>query len=202
MRAIVNNLRYYRDEIRLRYVLSFVFIHINKTGGSSIESALGLPFRHRTAAEMRHIIGERRWARKFSFTFVRNPWDKVASHYHYRIGTNQTELAVRRISFSDWVKKAYGDQDPTYYDARDMFMPQMDWITDQDGKVIVDFVGRFEKLNEDFRLVCERIGSSAKLPHLKKSRRRDYRSLYDTEACDVIRERFSADLKYFGYEFE
>jgi hypothetical protein len=98
--------------LRTKYLLDIVFVHINKTGGSSIETALGLPFQHRTALELRSYLGERRWRERFSFAFVRNPWDKVASHYAYRVTTNQTGLGDHHLPFNEWVRLAYGDRDP------------------------------------------------------------------------------------------
>ena len=68
------------------YPRDFFFVHINKTGGSSVERALGAPFLHMTAADAYGQLGAPEWNRRFTFTVVRNPWDKVLSHYRYRVG--------------------------------------------------------------------------------------------------------------------
>jgi chondroitin 4-sulfotransferase 11 len=188
--------------LRTKYLLDVIFVHINKTGGSSIEAALKLPFQHRTALELREQLGPRRWSERFSFAFVRNPWDKVASHYFYRVKTNQTGLGAKRVSFDEWVTRAYGERDPAWYDQPRMFMAQVDWITDRNGVVLVDYIGRFERLAQDFATVCQRIGRSAVLPHLKRTSERDYRALYSTETAAIISARFAADIDRFGYSFE
>ena len=139
---------------RQKYLLPFAFVHINKTGGSSIERALGIRFQHKNVKEMIEQIGVDRWKKKFTFTVVRNPWDKVVSHYFNRIRTNQTNMRERHIEFPLWVKKAYGDMDPEYYDKPKMFMPQIDWLTDSSGEVAIDFIARFENLEDDFQCVC------------------------------------------------
>ncbi len=199
---------YYRLQPRwarfwTRYLARAVLVHINKTGGTSVEKALGMPFQHRTALEFIELMGPRRWEDTFTFTFVRNPWDKVASHYRYRIKTNQTGLGVDPISFTDWVRRAYGDRDPRYFDQPRMFMPQSRWVCDEDGALLVDFVGRFEQLEDDFAEVCRRLGRRAELPHLKSSSAgRDYRDLYDAESVEIVRDRFAEDLERFGYSFE
>ncbi len=187
---------------RTKYLVDFIFVHINKTGGSSIERALHLPFQHRTAAELRADLGPDRWERRFSFGFVRNPWDKVVSHYHFRVKTNQTGLRDHPLSFEEWVLRAYGDADPRYCDDPRMFMPQHEWLCDADGKLLVDFVGRFESLADDFETVCRRLNRDARLPHLKRSTHRDFRELYSPRTRDLIADRFAGDLKRFGYSFE
>jgi chondroitin 4-sulfotransferase 11 len=190
-----------RARLYTKYVSDVLFVHINKTGGTSIERALGLPFQHRTALELRELVGPARWAERFSFAFVRNPWDKVASHYHFRVQTNQTGLRAIPIQFNEWVRLTYGTQCVPYYDQPKMFMPQTDWISDDSGEIIVDFVGRFERLEEDFDAVCQRIGRWAPLPHLKRSSRGDYRSLYDDESVEIVARWFTKDIQNFGYEF-
>jgi len=181
-----------------------LLVHINKTGGSSIEKALGMPFQHRTALEFIELVGQRRWDRCFTFAFVRNPWAKAASHYKYRVATNQTGLGSNPIPFASWVKRAFGDRDPAYYDNPKMFMPQTDWISDASGNEIVNFVGRFEALQDDFSEVCRRINrEEAQLPHLKKSPGgAHYSEVYDDEARQVIAEWYSEDIRRFAYEFE
>lgn len=85
---------------------------MNKTAGSSIERALGLSFQQRTARELRDLVGRKRWEECFTFAFVRNPWDKVAWHYHFRVQTNQTFLGEDPIGFNEWVVRAYDERDP------------------------------------------------------------------------------------------
>jgi hypothetical protein len=188
--------------LRTKYLLDIVFVHINKTGGSSVEAALKLPFQHRTARELRAVIGQARWERRFSFAFIRNPWDKVVSHYFYRVKTNQTGLGDGRVGFGDWVRAAYGERDPRFYDQPKMFMAQFDWLIDENGEIMVDFVGRFEQLNRDFATVCTRTGRRAQLPHLKPSGARDYRTLYDGDTFEIVRRCFAADIDAFGYAFD
>lgn len=188
--------------IHTRWLANVIFVHINKTGGSSIEAALGLPFQHRTARELLAELGPRRWSERFSFAFVRNPWDKVASHYHFRVKTNQTALRTNGISFNDWVREAYGEHNPRYYDQPKMFMPQVEWLTDDAGRILVDFVGRFERLEEDFLEVCRRIGRErVTLPHRKAASRLPYRELYEPDTVEIVGRRFEDDIRRFGYCF-
>ena len=89
----------------------FKFIHINKTGGVSINNNLGWPVKmHEDALEIKNKIGDKNWKKHFTFSFVRNPWDKVVSHYHYRKLKNIHGLKDDPIEFNEWVKLAYGEK--------------------------------------------------------------------------------------------
>ncbi|RLD45727.1 MAG: hypothetical protein DRJ05_00270 [Bacteroidetes bacterium] len=180
----------------------FVFIHINKTGGVSIGKALGIGKKmHFTALEEKSRLGNYSWSKMFKFSIVRNPWDKVVSHYFFRIKTNQTGLGNNPINFKEWVKLTYGEQNPEYFDCPKYFMPQLNWLTDEKGEIMVDFVGRFENLDNDFQHICKRIGRNVDLPFLNKSERREYQYYYDDTTKEIVRKWFEKDIIHFNYSF-
>jgi len=181
----------------------FIFIHINKTAGTSIGNAIGLPVKHhQTAREVIARIGTDKWDTAFKFTLVRNPWDKVVSHYEYRRKRNKTGVATRDISFSEWVKKTYGpEKDPLYYNNPKAFQPQVEWLKDDRGNVSIDFIGKFETINEDFDQIKKAIGLEAELPHLNASKRAGYQSYYDDETREIVAQWFREDIEEFGYRF-
>lgn len=180
---------------------TFVFIHINKCGGTSVEKALGLPKIHDTAMQRRDRIGAARWAEMATFSIVRHPYDKVASHYRYRVETNQTDLATRRIDLNDWVRRAYGDRDPALYDKPLMFAPCLDWLTDETGTMMVDHVARLETIATDWPRIQSLIGTQAELPHTNATtdRHRAADALDETSRT-IIAQRFAVDFESFGYE--
>jgi len=182
---------------------TFIFIHINKTAGTSIGNAIGLPIKHhQTALEVIARIGKDKWDSAYKFTLVRNPWDKVVSHYEYRKKRNKTDLASHEISFLDWVRKTYGpDKDPFYYNNPKAFQPQVEWLKDDEGVISIDFIGKFESINEDFSQIRNAIGIDAELPHLNASKRPGYRHYYDDESREIVAQWFHEDIKLFGYHF-
>jgi len=181
----------------------YIFIHINKTAGTSIGNAIGLPVKHhQTAREVIARVGRDKWDKAYKFTLVRNPWDKVVSHYEYRRKRNKTEVATRNISFTEWVKKTYGpDKDPFFYNNPKAFQPQVEWLKDDEGKVSIDFIGKFETINKDFDQIKSVIGLEAELPHLNASKRAGYQSYYDEETREIVAQWFHEDIETFGYQF-
>lgn len=190
--------------------LRLIFIHIQKTGGSSIEHALrqldpGIGShlyedrRHIPAREFSRMVPREVWEGGFKFAFVRNPWDRLVSWHCMCLQnppTNAFQRAVRErhADFADFIRCA-GDPDL----AR-VRMPQADYLCDGDGALLVDFVGRFERLEEDFA----RLGlpASGMLPRLNTSRHDDYRRYYTDELREIVAERFARDCAHFGYSFE
>ena len=143
-------------------------------------------------------VGERIWTERFTFAFVRNPWDRTVSFYHYLLQTRQGGVAEQSLSFENWVRLVFAEQDPRYRSKKGMFLPQTAWVTDEQGYLIVDFVDRFE---HDFHHVCGQIGQDRKLPHKNKSIRGYYRSYYTDETATNIRDYFAADIERFNYTF-
>jgi hypothetical protein len=197
--------------------LKFLFIHVQKSGGCSIREALRSavpdlePFlgSHDHARwALPHLGGE--WEEYFKFAFVRNPWDRLVSWYSMIReqarpgGSNrlwQYVLAQGR-SFDEFVHcctDVIADVDG----LKSFCFNQLEYLTGEDGTLIVDFVGRFETLSRDTARVFERLGlGGLPLPHANRSRHDHYSSFYTDETRRVVAERFARDIAFFGYSFE
>jgi chondroitin 4-sulfotransferase 11 len=182
---------------------TFVFIHINKSAGTSIARSIGLPKkRHLTVKEVIAIIGKKNYEEAFSFTVVRNPWSKVVSHYQYRVHTNQTDLGANPIGFHEWVAKTYGPvKDTTYYNTPKMFMPQVDWLKDDKNEINIKKILRFEDLPNAYNEVALQLGIKDTLPVLNKTKKIDYKTQYNEESKLIVADHFKEDIELFGYEF-
>jgi len=188
-----------------------IFVHIQKTGGASIESLLlqhdpsiaataHEGRRHLTAREIRALVPAATWEQSFKFAFVRNPWDRLVSWYHMcmQVPTpNPFSLYIRQHAptFDDFITRT------TTGMAARTTRNQVDYVTGDAGELIVDYIGRYEQLQADLDTVGERLGFPATLPHLNRSSHRDYREYYSDETRDIVAARFARDVQQFGYRF-
>lgn len=179
----------------------FAFVHINKCAGSSVEIALGIPKVHTTALALRERLGAEEWARRFTFSIVRNPFDRVVSIYFFRMRTDQNGLADRHLSFNRWVARVWGEQDPAYIGAPELVMPALGWLTDEQGEVMVDRIARIETLDKEWSEIARVLGIDPALPFTNASLRPPYRSLFSAEARALVEDAFRADLDHFGYDY-
>ena len=172
-----------------------IFIHINKTGGTSISKALGGGKGAKHASAIRHrVLFPEKFENYFKFTFVRNPWDKILSQYFFRVKDKGRLRALGRseVSFKEFVKKPFPG----------IHRVQLDLLSDDSGKILVDFIGRFENIQDDFNVVCDRVGQKPKkLPHVFRTHHKPYWEYYDEESMSLIAKKYKKDIEYFGYEF-
>ena len=151
----------------------------------------------------------------FVFAFVRNPWDRLLSCYLSKIHPQRMDDPLLRdgvepelwkygglfhgkMSFADFVRATAAIPDK---EADIHFGSQYLYVADASGKVFVDFLGRFECLADDFAHVCERIGLSARLPHLLRTEHAHYRAYYTPQTECLVSERWARDVDLFGYCF-
>ena len=194
----------------------FLFVHIPKTAGNSIQTALrdysedqlvalrkeqdgierfGLRNpkynikKHSTLAEYRDSLGNEQFHSLYKFSCVRNPWDRMVSHYFTPTQSPETwdgkkfrKMISKIVSVADYLRLDQDDEDP---------------FTN------VDYIMRFENLAEDFRTVCGKVGiSAATLPRYNRSNREHYSKYYDDELRELVRTQFAAEIERFGYTFE
>lgn len=205
----------------------FVFIHIYKVAGHSVNEALeryeewnrvkkasrfvwrfsllrmgglrealGLKntypvLDHLMARDIKPLLPD--YDSYFKFCFVRNPWDWQVSLYHFasqRWYTRSHKQTAER-TFDEYIR----------WRCDGNFRLQKDFITDYDGAMLVDYVGKMETIEADFAHVCERLNIRNTLRHLNRSDHRDYRSYYSDETRDLVARTFRDDIEAFGYSF-
>jgi chondroitin 4-sulfotransferase 11 len=179
----------------------FIFVHIHRTGGTSIESHFGCKiYDHRKCPAYIKRFGMDVWNEYFTFSLIRNPWNKMLGHYMWRQQKSMRNLKGDDLSFRDWVLQ-FENNIKGKGSLGDKGTPQYNQLFSDDVQ-LVDFIGRFENLQEDFNIVCDKIGiPRQELPHKNETKHKHYTEYYDDETRQIVAEKYKKDIEYFGYEF-
>lgn len=188
-----------------------IFVHIPKCAGVAVADSLFgrdcggyLKMRY-----YRLLFSPQEYQDYFKFTFVRNPWDRLVSAFHFlRDGGiterdrtwNEANLAGYE-DFDHFVRKGLPRRAVRSWIH---FIPQIDYLrTPWTSKLPVDFVGRFEHLERDFKIVCQRLGRTADLvvANQGKPRKADYRGYYSSTTQRIVEQYYIDDIRTFGYDF-
>ena len=183
-----------------------VFIHIPKTGGTSIRRG----FFESNVEGPTHGSITPEWEELFKFAFVRNPYDRIVSAW---------KMFASGIQDSDWKHP----NDEAGIDLKRFLQIVMDESIPYDGRRTTtprkirhhaipqthpfnclqhaDFVGRFETLDKDFQIVCERLGiSSEGLPHWNRTQRStNFMQYFDDDTLAIVNSYFADDFERLGY---
>ena len=204
----------------------FIFVHVYKVAGTSIRAALS-PYvynpqkliqnrvlrrlgmknalfcrynalhqlnGHATAKEMKETLPSSVFNNYFKFSFVRNPWDWQVSLYKFGLTYethHQRDLISSFGSFDEYLEWRINEDKHL----------QKDFLADESGNLLVDYVGKIENINQDFSFICEKIGIQAELPHLNKSPHDHYTSYYNPHTISMVAEAFAEDIECFDYRF-
>jgi hypothetical protein len=204
-----------------------IFIHIPKTAGTTIEQHLRahsdwpslyphdapwkVPFgyrEHDTANDIKKAIGNDLFESYFKFTIVRNPFDRMVSVWKYGLLRDRpTHTGIRPgICFSDWLRESWN-----------RFPSTLDYITDENGKIQVDKVYKFENLQNAWDDICENMQiekeplSRFRKTSAKSLRSRavngnisqapvdNYRNYYTIDSEKFLMAKLKDEFDIFGY---
>ncbi len=155
---------------------------------------------HLLAWQVREQVGRDIFRAYYKFAFVRNPWDRIVSQFSYM---------QQRPDLMDYLGMTSDTEFKTYLELIRLkehvqWMPQVRFLLDHDGSVLVDRIGRLESFDED----CAQIFTALGLPidqlpgHVNRSKRQAFHTYYsDDEAIEAVADIFSEDISFLGYEF-
>lgn len=135
----------------------------------------------------------------FKIAFIRNPWDRVVSQYHWNKKYVPYGDPFHQRSFNEWVKILYLNFKEGVCDFN--IFPQHTW-THLESKQYVDFIGRYESLASDFSKVAKILNIPSSLDNINASDHRPYQSYYDEETSGMVAGIFTEDIDLFGYIFD
>jgi len=193
--------RGYPDEHRC------VFIHIPKAAGTSLTKTLfTAPSRHLQYTEYERA-NPKKFKKYFKFTFVRNPYDRLFSAYSFlkKGGLNELDrnwAEQHLAAYPDFESFVHGWVTPENIWSWVHFKPQHFWICDSDYNLKVDFVGRFERMDEDVAIVQTRLGMSVKpLPKINVTNSFIKAPVLCSPAMRaIVGKAYSKDIELFSYK--
>jgi hypothetical protein len=150
-------------------------------------------FNHMPADKAKAAIDEDIWNGYFKFAFTRNPWDREVSRYLF---DKRHHNVTGDMNFHD------------YFLSLEKPRGQSWRILSIDGEVAVDFVGRYERIEEDFRTALEKVGwtKPLEIPRAKgkfrQKEERDYRPFFDEETNARIMQWYGPEIAAFNYSFD
>jgi hypothetical protein len=132
----------------------------------------------------------------FKFTFVRNPWGRVFSWYKNVIRDDfhrKTKGVSDTCSFEEFISNHMNQW---------ALRPQLFWIVENNGKIPLDFIGRFERLEIDFSHVCDILGIRDKtLPKMLVGDGQHYTKFYDDEMKEIVANKYAEEIDLFKFRF-
>ncbi|MEJ2619837.1 MAG: sulfotransferase family 2 domain-containing protein [Candidatus Thiodiazotropha sp.] len=211
---------------------NFLFVHIAKTGGTSVRSALqplrwrdpwyypmflcsrfshlsghriGTKFpRHSRIVAAKELLPEAFFDKLFKFAIVRNPWDLQVSSYHH-IRRERPHLITHIKGFDHFIRWKLDPQRLYQYHVDTSIQSQLDYLIDLQGKILVNFIGHYENLAEDFKSITTQLQiDGISLPHKRRAtdRSKDYREYYTDDLAELVGNHFKRDIEAFGYHFD
>ena len=146
---------------------------------------------------------------KFSFSFVRNPYDRLLSCWKNKIDKNTIAqnassfcqvLSKERVSFKSFVQIITSVK--IYYTKLIVTGHLIPTFLSPCKEKKLDFIGKYENLQEDFDVICDKIGiPKQQLPHINATKHKHYTEYYDEETKQIVADRYAKDIEYFNYKF-
>ncbi len=148
---------------------------------------------HSTYADISKILPAHLLDELFKFCFVRNPYDRAYSYYLHVL-SHPEHNEYNRI-------KGYGSFRKMLQNLDEIREPtQKSYLINEDGKICVDHIGRFENIRTDFQEICSKLDIDYELPVKNKRKHEPWQKMYEGDDWKYIAEYYSEDFEEFGYK--
>lgn len=182
----------FEKEWNIDYDRKLIFLHIPKTAGRSIKKLFGLPM-NTIHSRPEIFITKEEWETFFTFCIVRHPIDRLLSSYFYHTKKSYTE--PHNHQWLKGLKFKYFFM--IYKHHPNAIIQQHNYITHNKSEKPIDYIVKFERLEETLQPVLDKFNIKGKLPHLNKSKR-DLDRVKNMD-LDKFIEYYKKDFEIFDY---
>ena len=150
---------------------------------------------HEDILAAKQRMGAEKFAHYFKFAFVRNPWERLVSEYEYILRHPEHGRYARVRSLKN-LHEFIRMQIP----RRDAY--QINMLCDKKGRLLVDFVGKLENLQNDWQTACALACIPYQpLPHRNVTQHENYRDFFDQDNARLVARHWAREIKEFEYEY-
>jgi hypothetical protein len=181
-----------------------IFIHIHRTGGSSMISLLkqALPnqvdviAQHGNASTMEGKL-LKEYPGYFIFSMVRNSWDRALSWYSLLHKSDPKDLETERLRFEQFLMNKTQD------DGNDSFLfNQLDYFKNATHTIDNVMIYRYENYTEEVKKIATRLDLTIQeIPRINETTTKEYRDYYTERSKALVTQKCARDIDYFGYSF-
>ena len=149
---------------------------------------------HVSFQQLRKNLPAQTWSSYFKFGFVRNPFDRFVSTCFF-LNRRNPGFTGHEVGF---MRQAISKE---RFRRRILAMPQYRLLTDERDTLMMDYVGRYETLQQSFDEICRHIGiAPSVLSRRNESRHRSYACYYDASLQQAVAGWYRKDFELFGYD--
>lgn len=205
-----------------------LFVHIPKCGGTSINNIFNfkkkfkylsgidkenrIQYNHLTLKQIKKFIKLKKY---FSFSFVRNPFDKMVSEFFFRKSFENKncilylgQLDLQKLTFEEFINKIFEVKlthslNRTFGEAHLVSQTKYLYVK---GKLKIDFLGRFENYEKDLKKLLKKLKRKKgielqEICHKNSSSHENYKNYYNSSTKKIIEKMYEDDLNNFNYVF-
>jgi hypothetical protein len=183
----------------------FVFIHVQRTGGTSLTNALKESLgrahkdypQHWNAQTAAANILEK-YKGYYCFGFTRNPWERIFSWYALIYANDSKSLAEERLRFEAFLQL----DEATDFTQNLFHYNTLDYFTNKEGALIADKIYEYKNINDDIKSLFDRFNLPlSEIPNMNTGAKKNHKDFYTQKSYNLIAQKCKKDIQYFNYSF-